>query len=256
MTRSVPEELPERFCWTRFGVEAGEPIDRILERKEIERQRNQGLFYWGIGNSVGPGIREMIRQYTRPEALFSPIAGPPRPADASPTYVVAWTQGETLWGDSHPVPDHSLVTSRLAGPSDGRAHYALVCFSSEPLALSPEGPPLAFDSLRNLLSGRRVGASQVTAVVRREPGRALPGRQYTVALRAQLVYPYFLRLTHPVALGGVMELRGAAATRSSSSPPVPIGFRARARVGEAVDAACHGAASQVGGNSRPSPICR
>ncbi len=130
MTRSVLEELPERFCWTRFGVEAGASVDRILERKEIERQGNHGLFYWGVGNPVGPGMREMIRQVTCPEVLFSPIAGPPRPADASPTYVVAWTQGETLWGDAHPVPDHSLVTSRHTGPSDGRAHYALVCLSN------------------------------------------------------------------------------------------------------------------------------
>jgi hypothetical protein len=25
------------FCWTRFGTEAGEPIEQILERKEDER---------------------------------------------------------------------------------------------------------------------------------------------------------------------------------------------------------------------------
>ena len=52
------QELPTIFCWTRFGGEAGEPIEQILFRKEQERLANGGVFLWGIGNAVGPSIYE------------------------------------------------------------------------------------------------------------------------------------------------------------------------------------------------------
>jgi hypothetical protein len=53
----------------------------------------------------------------------------------------------------------------------------------------------------NMLSGSRLGASQVTAVVRRsEPIRA-DGQFYVVALRADLVWPFFVRLAEPVGVG-------------------------------------------------------
>ena len=65
--------LPEYFCWTRFGTEAAEPIDSILGRKERERVANRGIFVWGIGNAIGPSIRELLRREAQPEVLFSPI---------------------------------------------------------------------------------------------------------------------------------------------------------------------------------------
>src|SRR5689334_16901759 len=41
MQESTP--LPLLFCWTRFGTEAGEPIEAILERKEREREATGGV---------------------------------------------------------------------------------------------------------------------------------------------------------------------------------------------------------------------
>ena len=70
--------LPTIFCWTRFGAEAGETIETILERKERERQANRGVYFWGIGNSVAPGIAELVRRTTSPEVLFSSIKSRPR----------------------------------------------------------------------------------------------------------------------------------------------------------------------------------
>src|ERR1700728_56037 len=35
--------IPDRFCWTRFGTEAGESIEHILNRKEEERLANGGI---------------------------------------------------------------------------------------------------------------------------------------------------------------------------------------------------------------------
>ena len=76
-------------------------------------------------------------------------------------------------------------------------HYALVCASTLPLAL--EGVErVRFDSLTNLASGRPVGASQVTAVVR--SARTDRSGDYPVDFRARLVYPYFLRLRQPVVV--------------------------------------------------------
>ena len=99
-----PQQLPRIFCWTRFGTEAGQSIERILERKETERRANGGVFFWGIGNSVAPGISELIRRSALPEVLFSPIKGRPRSADVNPANVASWTVGETLAGSQFELP--------------------------------------------------------------------------------------------------------------------------------------------------------
>ena len=197
---ATSEHLPTLFCWTRFGAEAGQLTDQILRRKEQERIANNGIFLWGIGNAVGPGIRELVRRCDSPEVLFSPIMGAARKEDVTPESVVAWTLGETHDGKEYPLPSCSLVTSRQSASSPKAAHYALVCFSGESLVPSSPGLTLAFDTLRNLLSGRHVGASQVTAVVARDSEALGKGRTYEVAFRAHLAYPYFIRLRQPVAL--------------------------------------------------------
>jgi hypothetical protein len=197
--------LPTSFCWTRFGTEAGEPIGSILHRKEMERLANDGTFYWGIGNSVAPGVASLLERVAVPEVLFSPIKGRPRAVDVAPTGVVRWREAITLTGDRIMLPDTIRVTSR---PS--RSHYALVCSVTDPLEVAHLGR-LRFSELRNLVSGRLLGASQVTAVVRREVD-AIPGRDdgYVVALRARLVEPYFVRLTAPYAQTPIETKRRAA----------------------------------------------
>lgn len=181
---------PSVFCWTKFGTEAGEPIDSIVARKEAERQANGGIFYWGIGNSIAPGVIEALRRGIAPEVLFSPIKTKPRHIDVSPPFVVRWRGGVTLLGEHFELPDVVRVTSA----STRTSHYALVCDSAAPLRLGELGH-IDAGSLRNIGSGRRLGASQITSVVERS---GLPeGRIYTVALRARLVEPYFVRLTNP-----------------------------------------------------------
>jgi hypothetical protein len=51
--------------------------------------------------------------------------------------------------------------------------------------------------LRNLLTGRSVGASQVTAVVDQMRSAHVPSSTYSVALRARLVPPYLIKLFDP-----------------------------------------------------------
>ena len=94
------------------------------------------------------------------------------------------------------LPEHAFVTSRWDPERPRAAHYALVCRTEEPLHLKDHGE-IHFGSLRNFRSGTPIGASQVTAVVRRHATRAARGRAYQVALRASLVSPYVLRLSTP-----------------------------------------------------------
>jgi hypothetical protein len=192
--------LPEYFCWTRFGTEAGQGIEQILRRKDEERLANNGVFLWGIGNSVGAAMTELVRRCGNPEVLFSPIKSSVRPADAAPESVVAWTKAETVRGEEFLLPTHSLVTSRQNVSSPKIIHYALVCFSETPLRLAGEPLAFSFRAVRNMVSGNPVGASQVTAVVRTNAAWAGEGGMYEVPLRAKLVPPYFIRLREPMRI--------------------------------------------------------
>jgi hypothetical protein len=197
--------LPSIFCWTRFGTEAGETIETILERKERERHDTGGVYMWGIGNSVAPGVAELLLRTGSPEVLFSPIKGRPRTVDVSPPAVVQWRGGVTLSGERIVLPQ----TVRVMSGHSRAAHYALVCSSDEPLHVGDFGR-LRFEGLRNLVSGNPLGASQVTAVVERVPSHG-DGREYVVALRARLVAPYFVRLIDPV----VQDPRAARRARAA-----------------------------------------
>ena len=198
MPPRVSAILPAAFCWTRFGPEAGEGIEEIIERKERERCANDGIFFWGIGNSVAPAMRELIAQVDAPEVLFSPIKSRPRRVDVAPESVVRWRAGETLSGRRFRLPRGARITSRWRGSST--LHYALVCRAESQLRFCELGW-LSPGSLRNLLRGTSIGASQVTAVVRREDAEdSENGARYAVALRAQLVEPYFIRLHEPALL--------------------------------------------------------
>src|SRR6185312_9011977 len=190
--------LPASFCWTRFGTEAGETIDAIIQRKEEERVGNRGVFLWGIGNALGPSMRELLRVATAPELLFSPIRSKPRREDVAPATTVVWTAGRDLNGAVFSLPAGSVVTSRYSpGPRTPR-HYALVCYSEAPLEFRPSAIALSVARLRNLLTNNVVGASQVTAVVRRvDSGVGAGGTSYPVAMRVRLVAPYLIELLGP-----------------------------------------------------------
>jgi hypothetical protein len=197
--------LPDVFCWTRFGTEAGEPIEAILGRKDRERSETDGLFLWGIGNSVAPAMLELVRQVARPEVLFSAIKSAPRQIDVAPAHTYEFRIATTMVGDRVQLP--STIHVHAGSPSEAlRPRYALVCQSKTSLVLANHGE-LSFLSLTNLLSGSQLGASQVTAVVRRDEDVLVGGRTYVVAMRARLIEPFFIRLGDPVRLD--QKLTGA-----------------------------------------------
>lgn len=190
--------LPEHFCWSRYGTEAGEKIDDILIRKERERQRNGGIFLWGIGNAVGPSMSKLIRVEGQPEVIFSPIRSAPKREDVSPPRIVAWAAGETMDGLRYELPPGSLVTSRTAERGQRPRHYALVCETFSELKIDLSSATLLPGNLQNLRSGKPIGASQVTSVVRRIENLAEEAKNaYPVAMRVRLCPPYFIRLTEP-----------------------------------------------------------
>lgn len=188
--------LPAAFCWTKYGTEAGEPIEAIIARKEHERATNGGLFLWGIGNSVAPSLRQLLAVTAHPEVLFSPMLSRPAAQDRKPDMVAKWQEATGLDGDPFDLPSATLVTSRYS-PQRPR-HFALVCASDVPL-VTGSADEIIPSSLENLSKGTPLGSSQVTAVVRQAAdGERLKKTAYPVGFRTRLHFPYFVRLTSPI----------------------------------------------------------
>lgn len=207
-------DIPRYFCWTRFGTEAGQTIAQIIERTERERIAGCGMFLWGIGNAIGPSIIRLLQVSDQPEALFSPISSAPRQCDTNPSATVAWTEATGVDGEPFRLPEHALVTSRYDPASAKLTHYALICYSEQPLALSKSGSTVRFQAVRNLVSQRPVGASQTTAIVEFDCECVDDSRSYDVAMRVRLIAPYFICLHHPVSINS-----GEAATGNQGALP-------------------------------------
>lgn len=191
--------LPETFCWTKFGTEAGELPLSIFQRKELERRRNGGVFLWGIGQSIGPSLPALLHVTSTPEVLFSPIRTSAATRDVSPVQVVLWCDAFGYDGRRFRLPEYSIVTSRMDPAHPRSGHYALVCEAGSPIMeLEDKNHYLAIKALRNLRSGTPLGASQVTAIVRRTCTTTPTRAEYPVVARARLVYPYLVRLTRAI----------------------------------------------------------
>lgn len=203
------------FCWSKYGTEAGEGIDRILARKEEERVRNGGLFLWGIGNSIRPALRELVDKSAHPPVRFSAMKSRPKPIDVFPERVVKWRSGVALDGSPYDLPPGSIVTSRASAA----AHFALVCWSVNPLVETTQEINAGW--LRNYIGGTRVGHSQVTSVVSSDVQRPADGVRYDAGFSATLVPPFLVQLT----AGEVLDVRVPVEASGSGGPhftPLPI----------------------------------
>jgi hypothetical protein len=189
-----------------MGSEAGQSLDDILHRKNLERESGQGTFAWGIGNSVGPALEHARRCTDRGsvEALFTPMKTAPKAVDVSPAGIVMWLSYRSAGGGATPLPTHMFVTSRAHAASgvEKRGHYALICHSEAPLASDYQGEALHSAAARNLVSSNPVGASQVTSVVRYESGESVRDGSYPILFRATLTGESFVRLVDPVRIEG------------------------------------------------------
>jgi hypothetical protein len=194
-------ELPKSFCWSKLGTEAGQTVQAILWRKEVERRLGSGVFLWGVGNSLGTGLAELRRHRELVTAVFSVMRSNAKPADRHPVKVLVWLSYFDGNGREVPLPSHCLVTSRGTTES-GRgkhSHYALICRSANSL-LGRELGYLDAARLRNVKSGRTLGFSQVTAAVSHEERPAGPSRHYPVTFLADLEEPGQVRLARAVPI--------------------------------------------------------
>ena len=191
-------QLPGAFCWTRYGTESGELFGDILRRKEAERHASGGTFLWGVGNSIAPSLRELLRIEDQPPVVFSPMRSRPAQRDVAPAQVARWRADVDLDGQAYALPSAASVLSRYS--PERPWHYALVCHSEAPLLVDDAGPRLNAAHLRNLSRGTRVGASQVTSVVRRSTERVdAHAVDYVATFQTLLSRPFFIRLLDPVA---------------------------------------------------------
>jgi len=198
--RGREQSEDEYVCWSRMQTEAGQQLDAIIARKELERQAGDGLFLWGVGNPPALLARTLARARVPVRAVFSIMKSRPRTVDVVPARTVAWRRYVDSQGVERPLPSYSLVTSRGDSASGAkRAHYALMCHSADPLAIRRGQPfdPAAFRNAGG--TGARVGASQVTALLRRVAEDSFAA-DYEVNVTAWLAASYWVRLTDPVEL--------------------------------------------------------
>lgn len=199
--RSPDSHLTPYVCWSRMQAEAGQGIETIVARKELERQAGKGLFFWGVGNAPATITSALARAGVSIQVVFSLMKSRPKAVDVAPTRLVAWRRFVDAHGAERTLPEHALVTSRA--DSDGgpkRVHYALMCYSETPLALV-RGRSFDSKAFRNASgSGAPVGSSQVTALLRRIEDDGI-NPDYEINLSAQLAGSYWVRLTDPIELG-------------------------------------------------------
>ncbi len=200
MVRFNPH-LTDVVCWTRMHAEAGQDIESIIARKELERRAGGGLFFWGIGNAPSRSIGRFAARGEDVDVVFSLMKSRPGARDVAPPEVVAWRTYFDCNEIERPLPPHVLVTSRMeSGTGTKTVHYALMCRSAEELRLEDRGSfdPSAYCNVSD--AGGPVGNSQVTALVVRTRAES-PVSGYRINLRAKLAGGYWVRLAKPCLLG-------------------------------------------------------
>lgn len=211
------KQLPSAFCWTKMGTESGEDLSSIILRKEWERRLGNGRFLWGIGQSLGNNAEIAVDNGGPLAAVFSPMPSKPKAIDVEPGEVVLWNSWVDGNGQVRPLPLHTFVTSRALLPSGRRkeSHYALVCSSTEELAASTIDLVVPAGALRNVSTGKALGASQVTAVVSCTLNDSeVQGKLYPISFVVRLEAPYFVRLANPKTLKRKDVLKAAEISRS------------------------------------------
>lgn len=188
-------------CWSRMQAEAGQTLETIIQRKELERRSNGGLFVWGVGNAPARLTRLLAQAQKPVRAIFSVMKSKPRPTDALAEDLLLWRNYIDIDGTEQPLPAGSIVTSRAStGAKRKHAHYALICRSDRALDLDLAGARFDPEAFRNAGEhGRPVGASQVTALLRQVAGQR-ENASYAVNMEAKLAGGYWVRLTSAVPL--------------------------------------------------------
>ncbi|WP_133866873.1 hypothetical protein [Azorhizobium sp. AG788] len=200
-----PSSVHEYVCWSRMQAEAGQLLSDIVRRKELERLAGGGLFCWGVGNAPAAMTAVLAKLNQPVQVIFSTMKSRPKLVDVKPSRIVAWRKFFDQEGILRSLPRHVLVTSRADSAKGPKTrHFALMCYSDRVLGLQNG---CAFDpsAFRNAGgTGAPVGASQVTALLRRV-SKSREETDYEVNLAAWLTAGYWVRLADPAELSPEFE---------------------------------------------------
>lgn len=197
-------KIPNIFCLSKIGAEAGQSIDVIVGRKELERRANNGVFAWGIGNSLGNKVALAKIGMNKVEVLFCPMKAKPKAVDVAPGSVLLWLDYLNEEGEKVPLPSGSIVTSRGGAGDDptSKTHYALLCRTSRNLTMQSPAT-VNLNNVKNYRSTSPLGASQVTAMVQHTFRQDEEPKPYRIQFRADFAGPGFVKLATPYLLDAI-----------------------------------------------------
>ena len=200
LSNFTTNRLPDTFCWTKMGTEAGQVLESIIARKNAERALGNGMFFWGICTALGQKIWEFIDSHDQPFVLFSPMKSKPNKDDVCPEKIFLWTSYIDRCGNKNSIPSHFIVTSRGTSHSiNKKQHYAFVCYNDNSLK-QEKWPSIDWAKLKNYKRNSKLGCSQVTAIVEHNKNIESSKLKYDVLFSAKLVEPYYVILSDPFEL--------------------------------------------------------
>jgi hypothetical protein len=202
-----------------MGTEAGQRLESIIRRKELERVAGDGVFVWGIGNSLAGSARELLKTRSSVPVLFSPILSKPKAIDVKPTRLLLWNKYLDENGIIQKLPEHVLVTSHGGSENNNRHKrcYGLFCHNKESILFENEGS-IDYNRLCNAFSSKPLGFSQVTAFVRKCNSLSdRPAKPYPVVFSANLFGPLCAQLVDASPLPH--EVANEISTASADATP-------------------------------------
>jgi|SRR5215472_2392563 len=188
------------FVHSLMGVDAGEPLNHILIRKEAERKTG-GNWWWGLASNIAKELeREAISNSGTLPVLFAAVAKPNNGVPGQKACV--WNGWESRDGKRRGrIPDHALVISGYdqdyfsEDPKKKKRYYALVCQSEAEVARGNLG---YLNPAKYLTpSGKTRDPRQRTALLIGSPVLQPHGLTNKIDLKADLVDPWYVRLTGP-----------------------------------------------------------
>jgi hypothetical protein len=185
-----------------MGVDAGKPLNHILIRKEAERKTG-GNWWWGLASNIAKELeREAISNSGTLPVLFVAVAKPNNGVPGQKACV--WNGWESRDGKRRGrIPDHALVISGYdqdyfsedPKKKKKKRYYALVCQSEAEVARGNLG---YLNPAKYLTpSGKTRDPRQRTALLIGSPVLQPHGLTNKIDLKADLVDPWYVRLTEP-----------------------------------------------------------
>jgi hypothetical protein len=176
------------FILSKIEAEAGQTPEVILVRKLFEFQ-TCGKMFWGVGNSLGRDISNHFDENNPCLINWVRMKSSPQRVDVAPAGVMLWTRYVDQNGNEHSMPQGVVVTSRAHSASRLKtSHYALVCSD---FSLESGANYIDIGNVVNV-SGKCLGGSQVTAIVRSSSG--FVNKPYSILAKGKLEVPYQVKL--------------------------------------------------------------